>query len=379
MYNVVFAEDEKTTRDNICRVIDWERYGFAIAATASDGEEALQAVREHRPEVLITDIRMPFMDGLELCKQAKKVVPTIKIIILSGFMEFSYAQEAIRIGVQDYIVKPVTPDKLMRILIKLNEQLQEESEHRAHMSQLVSDLRGVERRLRESPVGEIYAADISHTLQAEEQLDGFLRVGAPEEIDGFVARLFEAIGETSFRSSLFRSFVLLKLLGCCVKAAESMGGDPRTLLPPIDDLPAFLEHTADVATARQALHGCIAAVVAYRSIAASATAGLVDKAKNYVRINFASPELSTRQAADYVGLSPNYFSNVFKQYAGITFIKYLTQYRIDRAKELLRASDCSVVEISRRVGYDNANYFSAVFHRLTGQPPVAYREGGNPV
>ena len=108
MYSIVFAEDEKTTRENICRVIDWERYGFVICATASDGEEALQAVQRYRPEVLITDIRMPFMDGLELSKQAKKVVPSIKIIILSGFMEFGYAQDAIRIGVQDGSELPET-------------------------------------------------------------------------------------------------------------------------------------------------------------------------------------------------------------------------------------------------------------------------------
>ena len=379
MYSIVFAEDEKTTRENICRVIDWERYDFSISATASDGEEALQAVRQFRPEVLITDIRMPFMDGLELCRQAKKIVPTIKIIILSGFMEFSYAQEAIRLGVQDYIVKPVTPDKLIRILVKLNEQLQEESDHRAHVSQLIRDLRSVEHRLQESPGGEIYAEDISQTLKAEEQLNDFLRVGNPEEIAGFTDCLFHAIGEPSFHSSLFRSFFLLKIMGCCVKAVESMNGDPHETLPPLNDLTAFLEKTADYETARESLRGCFASVIAYRSVATSATAMLVDKAKNFVRLNYSSPDLSIRQVADHVGLSPNYFSNVFKQYAGTTFVKYLTGFRIEKAKELLRTTDSNVVEVAGRVGYDNANYFSAVFHRITGLPPIAYKESGGPV
>ncbi len=379
MYSIVFAEDEKTTRENICRVIDWERYGFVICATASDGEEALQAVQRYRPEVLITDIRMPFMDGLELSKQAKKVVPSIKIIILSGFMEFGYAQDAIRIGVQDYIVKPVTPDKLIRILVKLNEQLQEENDHRAHVSRLIEDLRKVEHHLQESPGGEIGAADISQTLQAEEQLDAFLRAGTPEGVEAFTDRLLLDVGETSFQSSLFRSFFLLKMLSCCVKAVESMSGDPHETLPQIDDLTAFLERTTDLAHARTALCACFGAVVAYRSVATSVTAGLVDKAKNYVRGHYDSPALSTRQMADIVGLSPNYFSNVFKQYAGTTFTKYLTGYRIDRAKEMLRTTDYSVVEIARRVGYDNANYFSAVFHRMTGLPPIAFKEGGIPL
>jgi two-component system response regulator YesN len=376
MYSIVFAEDEKTTRENICRVIDWERYGFVICATASDGEEALQAVQRYRPEVLITDIRMPFMDGLELSKQAKKVLPSIKIIILSGFMEFGYAQDAIRIGVQDYIVKPVTPDKLIRILVKLNEQLQEENDHQAHVSRLIEDLRKVEHRLQESPGGEIGAADISHTLQAEEQLDAFLREGTPDGVEAFTDRLLLDGGETSFRSSLF---FLLKMLGSCVKAVESMNGDPHATLPQIDDITAFLERTTDLAHARTALCACFGAVVAYCGVATSVTAGLVDKAKNYVRSHYDSPALCTRQMADIVGLSPNYFSNVFKQYAGTPFTKYLTGYRIDRAGELLRTTDYSVVEIARRVGYDNANYFSAVFHRVTGLAPLAFKEGGIPL
>lgn len=379
MYNIVFAEDEKSIRENICRVIDWERYGFVISATASDGEEALQAVRKFRPEVLITDIRMSFMDGLELSKKAKKVVPTIKIIILSGFMEFSYAQEAIRIGVQDYIVKPVTPDKLIRILIKLHDQLQEESDSQTHMSQLICDLRVVERRLQECPSGGMFADDMSHTLTAEEHVNDFLRVGNLEDVAGFTDRLFHMIGEPAFRSSLFRSFFLLKMLGRCVKTVESMNGDPRAILPQINDLTAFLGIAVDSENAARALCACFTSVIAYRSIATSATAGLVDKAKNYVRSHFSSPELSTRLVADFVGLSPNYFSNAFKQYAGTTFIKYLTNYRISRARELLRTTDCSVAEVAGRVGYDNVNYFSAVFHRATGMPPLAYKEGDNPV
>jgi two-component system response regulator YesN len=166
------------------------------------------------------------------------------------------------------------------------------------------------------------------------------------------------------------------MLGCCVKAVESMNGDPREVLPQINDITAFLEKTVGFDNAAFALRACFAAAIAYRSVATSATAGLVEKAKNYVRASFASPALSTRQAADFVGLSPNYFSNAFKQYAGVTFTKYLTNYRIDRAKELLRTTDCTVVEIAGRVGYDNANYFSAVFHRVAGMPPLAYKEGG---
>jgi two-component system, response regulator YesN len=374
MYQIVFAEDEKALRDNICSVIDWQKYDFNIAATASDGEEALQAVRRCRPDVLIADIRMPFMDGLELSRQAKKLLPSIKIIILSGFMEFSYAQEAIRIGVQEYIVKPVTPVKLIRILIKLNEQLQEENEHQAHVSQLVNDLRNAESLLQTSPGGDLYSQDISQIMQAEEQTTDFLLSGSTEKIGVFTNQLFLNVGESSFHSTLFRSFFLLKIAGCCVKALEDMNGDPQEVLPQFTDLKTFLAQATTIPAAKAMLNDCLSSLIRYRAVASNATAGMVDKAKMYLKANYPVPDLTVKQVADHVGLSPNYFSNVFKQYTGTTFNKYLTNFRIDKAKELLRTTDDTVYEVARRVGYDNANYFSAVFHRLTGVPPQTYRE-----
>ena len=101
---------------------------------------------------------------------------------------------------------------------------------------------------------------------------------------------------------------------------------------------------------------------------------MMDQAKGYIKAHYGSAELSAKQVADHVGLTPNYFSNVFKQYVGVSFVKYLTGYRMDKAKELLRTTDKTVVEIAEEVGYHNPNYFSAVFHRATGVPPLRFRK-----
>ena len=107
-YKVFFVEDEIVTREGIRDNVDWKANGFEYCGDASDGEMALPLLQTSRPDVLITDIKMPFMDGLQLCKIVRERMPWIKIIILSGHDEFDYAQKAIELGVTEYLLKPVT-------------------------------------------------------------------------------------------------------------------------------------------------------------------------------------------------------------------------------------------------------------------------------
>ena len=106
MYKVILVEDEKTVRDSIRKCVDWSTYGFLFIGEAANGEQALEIIRETGCEIVITDIRMPFMDGIELSRILRTLYPSVKIIILSGYMEFQYAQEAIRYGVSEYLLKP---------------------------------------------------------------------------------------------------------------------------------------------------------------------------------------------------------------------------------------------------------------------------------
>ena len=106
MIKVFLVEDEFTIRESIKKTVHWESEGFELVGEAGDGELAYPMILASQPDILLTDIRMPFMDGLELSKLVKKELPEIKILILSGYDDFSYAQDAIRIGVEDYLLKP---------------------------------------------------------------------------------------------------------------------------------------------------------------------------------------------------------------------------------------------------------------------------------
>ena len=106
MLRVFLVEDESTIRETLRDTVPWAQYGYAFAGEAGDGEMALPLIRQAKPDVLITDIRMPFMDGLALSRLVIQEFPNIKIIIISGYDDFEYAQQAIHIGVERFLLKP---------------------------------------------------------------------------------------------------------------------------------------------------------------------------------------------------------------------------------------------------------------------------------
>lgn len=139
MYSVFLAEDEIVIRDGLKKSFPWEQYGFVYSGDAEDGELALPAIRQIRPDVLITDIKMPFMDGIELSKLVKKELPSTRIIVISGFDDFKYAQEAIRIGIDQYLLKPITKDKLAEVMTEAKKKLDEEHEKDFYLEQFAQE------------------------------------------------------------------------------------------------------------------------------------------------------------------------------------------------------------------------------------------------
>ena len=126
MLRTFLVEDEVIIRENIKRMVPWEKYGFELVGEAADGEMALPLIRKSRPDILITDIKMPFMDGLTLSKLVKKEIPNIKIVILSGYDDFNYAKQAISIGVEDYLLKPITKNALLERLEEIRHHCEDE-------------------------------------------------------------------------------------------------------------------------------------------------------------------------------------------------------------------------------------------------------------
>lgn len=119
MYKVFVTDDEIVIREGLRNSLALENTRFTLVGEAPDGEIALPMIRDEKPDILITDIRMPFMDGLQLCREVRRVMPWIQIIILSGYNDFDFAKQAISLGVKEYLLKPIRPSDLMQVLERI--------------------------------------------------------------------------------------------------------------------------------------------------------------------------------------------------------------------------------------------------------------------
>lgn len=188
MYKILIVDDEEFIRSAIATTIDWKAIGFNEVFEAEDGELAYEIALEQRPDVILTDIRMPFMDGLTLSEKITKELPATKILILSGHDEFEYAKQALQIGVLDYIVKPIRADALTEIMKRTKRILDEEKARRAEYTKIKRQLRNSLPLLKEK---------FYHSLIADK-----LRM---EEIDKRAAYLEIDLNKTSFTACVFET------------------------------------------------------------------------------------------------------------------------------------------------------------------------------
>ncbi|MCD7818603.1 MAG: response regulator, partial [Lachnospiraceae bacterium] len=158
---VFLVEDEAIIREGLRDIIPWQQYGYTVVGDAGDGEQALPMIRETRPDLLITDIKMPFMDGLALSSLVSKEFPNIKIIIISGYDEFEYARQAIRIGVDQYLLKPITKAMLIKALNEISEKISSEREQEDYMERFRSEMQEYEQVSRRRFFEEVVTGQLS--------------------------------------------------------------------------------------------------------------------------------------------------------------------------------------------------------------------------
>ncbi len=140
MYKIMLVDDESEVREAIRESIDWPRHGYEFVGGYANGAEALEAILDHRPDLVLSDICMPHMDGIEMTKQVAQAAPDTKVVILTGHDEFDYAQQALRLKVHDFVIKPITPRELRALLDKIKIELDREAEERDNMARLREQL-----------------------------------------------------------------------------------------------------------------------------------------------------------------------------------------------------------------------------------------------
>ncbi|MBD3922608.1 response regulator [Paenibacillus sp. PR3] len=396
MWKVLIADDEAIIRWGIRDAVKWEALDMEVAAEAEDGEEALELAIELGIDVLLVDLSMPIMNGLTLVKHIREKLPECRIVIITGHDEFAYAQEAIRLSVDDYILKPTNPEQLTQVLTRIREDLansRTQQQHLEHASKQITRnfplLR--ERFCLEWIKGQLTEAEVEEQLRflmlpgSSPQIVGVIRwpetvTGAPLmpekerqlfrfAIENIAAELLEGYEKVLFRDDAGLTVMIIwgeptdRIFPEIEEAVRSHLKLPvqvqaETFNGPLDKLAETYE------TAKSAV---------YRDMTLSP---LVRRAKQFLQEHYSDSELTLESMADALQASPVYVSRLLKQELGMTFVGYLTQLRMKKAVQLLNGTELSINEIAERVGYDTQHYFSTAFKKMNGVSPIQYRKGG---
>ena len=258
MVKLFLAEDEIAMREGIKRNIPWESIGVEFCGEASDGELAWPQILEQKPDIVITDIKMPFMDGLQLAGLIRRELPDTRIVILSGYSEFEYAQEALRIGVTEYLLKPITPRQLREVIEKLAASLEEEKQKKEErIDWLEEEKREKSEYDRRTLFKMLLSGSMSSHAILEKADEMGLRLGAPyygllllyvmPEENGHgqekTEELFDAIGQGAEAYYVFEhsmDSVAILMTGKTEDEITEMGDHIR------EKTAAFLEETGDL-------------------------------------------------------------------------------------------------------------------------------------
>ncbi|MCI3923104.1 response regulator [Paenibacillus sp. TRM 82003] len=515
MIKLMIVEDERWEREGLVDFLDWARLGIVVVGTARDGIEGLERFRELQPDLIITDIRMPGMDGLEMTRRVKELDADVSVIVLSGFSDFDYARQALRYQVSHYVLKPVEEPELLRAVTEAAEAWRAGREKRSE----AAEWRRQAEDHRQLAIDKLAADAVEGGLTASRQADLLRAAGFPPDAARFAAlalRSKDGLAKPALQEALDRPALLvptgdpssggglwtvvvslrsgerpesaaersaarlikpgsfvraaepvigvgsaveglseawrsvrqareaaeygafwgaagvvtseslerentafqnsigetLQTAGACSKrivfaasaldadkaaaAAEELmnvfgsrrGADPdfvrnyvAGVVLELALLAGDAEHGDETTalTHRELQHALVkAARESVRRLSEKREDKdeyVVSKVLRLIETSYSSTDLSLTSAAETVFLSPNYLGTFFKKATGRTFHETLTEFRMEKAKELLGRTDYKVARVAAEVGVPNASYFNTVFKQTYGMTPGEYQAG----
>lgn len=396
MYNVLIVDDESIICDGLCEIIDWNKYNFNVVGVARNGKEAIQKVKSNKLDLVITDVRMPAMDGIELCKQIKEYDPSIERIIISGYSDFDYARGAIEHGVKAYLLKPIMPNELIEQLLYIRRELDRRLELEKEEKQKRKILK--DKLLYELANGYFNHDQIEEDLEKYNiNLDNKVYSIALIAIDNFSNILEKYIKNAKTLKKKLRGtieeFVDSRELGHVYEEMDGMFGvlilsEPENY-GSIDKLHTDLEAITswvkkdleiDVSigcgTYKTELHKIKdSRQEALRALEVKLqnTKSLIERVIEYVDANYCE-DISLSSIANLFYINPAYLGQLFKETTGILFSQYINQKRIKRAKELYIAGKFKMYEIIEMVGYKHSEYFYRQFKKYEGITFAQFRK-----
>ncbi|MEK4351013.1 response regulator [Paenibacillus sp. FSL R5-0475] len=386
--NILIADDERVIREGIKRTIRSIYPDYCVHVAAST-EEAVKIMEEQSIHIVLTDILMPGMNGLEFMRISKRRYPYVKWVVISAHSEFAYAQEAVRLGARDYLLKPIGKSKLLEIISNLSLEIEQDHKLIKDEDRLRSSLKylreGVFQRLASGfNLGNL---DISQLIEDHQyfylillQMDAGDKNIRIEHfiVENVLTELIERDG-----SGFVVSYDRQSLLGLITlreeAKLESFLEDGRTYLKQYLRTPFQMIHSGlsyDINTVPQivtSLREAVNSQVLDLTPAKGSGEKAIDIALQYVKEHYYE-DLTLEKIASVVFLNPVYFSQLFKQKTGQGYKEYVTSLRLEQAKLLLVNSKLKVAEIAERIGYQDMRHFTQMFRKRFLVTPTEYRQ-----
>ena len=406
MYRVMLVDDEPYLLRGLEHTIDWGAYGLEIAAEAPDGFKALAFLETNQVDILFTDIKMPGMTGIELLKKVKKTSPQIKCVVFSGYNDFEYVKEAVKLGIENYLLKPIDEDELCATIEGIIEKLEYEAYVKA-------DLENASRVLRDN----LLIRWVSGNIGVDELKEKSSFIGIETGAGRYAAAIIRISGhDTDFdeasvpESDSLRAdhFKCITAKEICEGAAQKdkqcivfsdLSDDVVLLFSNINDGPderinGVLSGCADAIRSKMrcestfsrgsVVKGCMEVQSSYAEAkkrlsertrhdsSRRSNNPIIKKILDYTHTNY-TRDLSIKILAADFQVNPSYLGKLIKSETGEAFSVYLNKYRVEKAEEMLMATKLTAAEIAPKVGYQNVNYFYMIFMKITGEYPTRYR------
>ncbi|MDG0790384.1 response regulator [Cohnella ginsengisoli] len=384
MWNLLVVDDEPIVRMGLRYMVDWDSLGIVWKAEASSGEEAWSLLDQDDIHIVMTDIRMPGLDGLELSKRIKERRPEIPVIILSSYDTFSYVKEALRIGAADYLHKPTM----------------DENEIGATLRKVVGRL---EETLERSAVFAAEDRD-AYLLQLLDRFTFPADARLPEQsllASGYWLTVFrrrdDAVSDTDSDHLRFQSIRHLiedyvgkdwggvvfhrsyrEVIWIAPDTAKSGHADKTKYLDAVrrkvlEYLNAALIYaSSDTHANTEELPDAYMEALLRLPVNEQSDNQIVRRAKAFIDEHLLE-DIGLSKVAEAIVVSPGHLSRIFQQQVGETFIDYITRNKLDYAQKLLRSTNRKVYDIAAEVGYANPHYFSKLFKERKGITPLEYR------
>nr|MBC9200637.1 response regulator [Paenibacillus sp. PL91] len=359
MNKVLIVDDEPWAREVIKALVDWDRLGLAIAGEAEDGSQALHFIKEHKPQIVITDMRMPGLDGVEFLKALNEQFPSIKIIVMSGYDDFVYLKQAIRSRAVEYLLKPVDETELNEALHKCIFELENEKQtvHTASRSPIVfPNAQSMDRYggLRKRVFGTLFELSKPALLQALDKLEALLEDTFSNGID---SALLAKIGDDFLR--MLAEFV------------SENGTDFEAADLELENSKRY-ENVSDLMRTVANAYGAV--IDKMESIRKSKNRLVILEVQHYIDQHYMDP-ISLETVAYQFYVTKEHLSRAFKSTIGENLTEYMTRKRMEKAKQLLMQSDVSIKQAAQMTGYSELAYFHRVFKKHFGVTPGEIRSG----